>query len=208
MGFARLSMGRLPHVEFWKLLGSGVGEGFTPIPNTSVYGILTVWPDLETAKQEIARQSVFHRYRTQAAENWTIFMHASSSRGQWSGQAPFRVGASEPSANIVALTRATIKPRILLKFWRRVPNISAVIGSDPNVKLKIGLGEVPWLHQITFSIWPDVNSMAAFARKSGPHADAIRAVREGNWFSEELYARFAICEEQGHWPAYKKKEAA
>ena len=48
---------------------------------------------------------------------------------------------------------------------------------------KIGIGEVPLLQQVTFSIWPDTASMAAFARADGPHARAIRAVREGGWFS-------------------------
>ena len=37
-----------------------------------------------------------------------------------------------------------------------------------------------------------------FAR-SGPHADAIRAVREGDWFAEELYARFRVTGAEGRW---------
>ena len=100
---------------------------------------------------------------------------------------------------LAALTRATIKPRILRRFWSRVPDISDVIGNDPNVLFKIGIGEVPWLHQITFSIWPDTASMAAFARRDGPHARAIKAVRDGQWFREELYARFRIAGESGTW---------
>ena len=97
------------------------------------------------------------------------------------------------------MTRATLKARITAQFWRRVPDISAAIGADPNVIFKIGVGEVPWIHQVTFSIWPDAASMATFAREDGPHARAIRAVREGNWFREELYARFRILGTQGTW---------
>ena len=41
--------------------------------------------------------------------------------------------------------------------------------------------------------------MAAFARRDGPHARAIRAVREGGWFSEELYARFQVVGDVGAW---------
>ena len=78
-----------------------------------------------------------------------------------------------------------------------IPDISRMIGTDRNVAFKIGIGEIPLLHQVTFSIWPDTTSMAAFARENGPHAAAIRAVREGNWFAEELYARFAILGETG-----------
>jgi spheroidene monooxygenase len=80
-----------------------------------------------------------------------------------------------------------------------VPEISRRVGSNPDVLFKIGVGEMPWLHQVTFSIWPDEASMAAFARHDGPHARAIRAVRAGNWFSEELYARFQVVGEAGTW---------
>ncbi len=64
---------------------------------------------------------------------------------------------------------------------------------------KIGIGEVPWLQQVTFSIWPDAREMDGFARRDGPHARAIRAVRDGNWFREELYARFTVAGDQGTW---------
>jgi len=99
---------------------------------------------------------------------------------------------------LAVLTRATIKPSILMRFWGRVPGISKVIGSDPNVAFKIGIGEVPWLHQVTFSIWPDAAKMAQFAR-TGHHAEAIKAVRAQNWFKEELYARFHVLSDSGSW---------
>ena len=74
-----------------------------------------------------------------------------------------------------------------------------MIGSDPNVAFKIGIGEVPLLHQVTFSIWPDAASMAHFARGDGPHGRAITAVRDEGWFAEELYARFSIVQDWGTW---------
>ena len=40
--------------------------------------------------------------------------------------------------------------------------------------------------------------MAAFAR-TGPHAAAIRAVRDEGWFAEELYARFTLLGDEGSW---------
>ena len=74
-----------------------------------------------------------------------------------------------------------------------------MIGANPDVIFKIGIGELPWFQQVTFSVWPSTRSMDRFARVSGPHAQAIRAVREGNWFAEELYARFAINAVDGTW---------
>jgi len=140
------------------------------------------------------------RYRTMAAEDWTLFLTPIAARGRWSDTAPFAAQPDPGTGPIAAMTRATVKPGAALRFWSRVPDISAVIGADRNVLFKIGIGEVPLLHQVTFSIWPDADSMAAFARTpDGPHAQAIRAVRDGDWFREELYARFRIAGEAGSW---------
>lgn len=202
MGRARLSLARVPGLSFWKLCGSGTGEGFTPVPNTAVWAILCTWTDTETARAGLDDAPLFARYRARATESWTLFLEATSSRGAWAGIAPFDAMQSAEQGSgqtVAALTRATLKPRILPRFWGRVPDISDVIGNDPNVIFKIGIGEVPWLHQITFSIWPNTDSMAAFARREGPHARAIKAVRDGKWFREELYARFRITGERGSW---------
>lgn len=198
MALARRPLSRTPDIGFWKLCGSGIGEGFTPVPNTAVWAILATWPDAETARARVGSAPVFARYHARAAESWTVFLTPVSARGHWSGTAPFQATTVPDSGPLAALTRATIKPRNAVRFWRRVPRISDVIGRDPNVAFKIGIGEVPWLHQVTFSIWPDARAMADFAR-TGPHAEAIRAVHDEGWFSEDLYARFAIQSDTGTW---------
>ncbi|MCK0151285.1 spheroidene monooxygenase [Marivita sp. S6314] len=199
MGAARLSLPRIKGLQFWKLCGSGTGEGFTPVPNTAVYAILTVWSDDARAREAIATEPLFQSYRNRASENWTLFLTPYSARGAWSGQSPFLEESPVEHGPIAALTRATVRPAVAAQFWKRVPDISGVIGQDPNVLFKIGIGEVPLLQQITFSIWPDSQSMANFARINGPHAKAIRAVRDGKWFREELYARFRVTGETGSW---------
>jgi len=201
MGLSRRALARSPGIGFWKLCGSGSGEGFTPVPNTAVYGILATWPDLATAQAATAGAPVFARYGRRASEAWHLFLEPTQARGTWSGREPFVPAASDMPGGgpIAALTRATIRPRVAAQFWRRVPDISSVIGADPNVIFKIGIGELPLLHQVTFSIWPDAASMAQFARADGPHARAIKAVRDGAWFSEELYARFRVRDTRGTW---------
>lgn len=198
MGLARAAMAGLPDAGFWKLCGSGTGEGFTPWPNTAVYTILVTWPDLATAQTRLSDAGVFRRYRAKASETWTVFLSPTSARGAWAGVSPFSPSQIAAPGPLAVLTRASVKPGILSRFWGRVPDISRVIGRDPNVAFKIGIGEVPWLHQVTFSIWPDAVTMANFAR-TGPHGDAIKAVRAEGWFNEELYARFALVGETGTW---------
>jgi spheroidene monooxygenase len=187
MGLARRQMSRIPGIGFWKLFGSGSNEGFTPKPNVSVYAVLATWPDRQTAERSLQQSPIFARYRQQSTENWTIFMKAEAARGRWSGQTPFSTTNQSQNGPLAVMTRAT-----------RVPNISQVIGQDPNVVFKIGIGEVPWLQQVTFSIWPSLEHMNNFARK-GHHARAIQAVRMEGWFKEELYARFTLIADTGTW---------
>lgn len=202
MGFARKKLKKIKQISFFKLFGSGTGEGFTPYPNTSVYAILSVWNNLGEAENNIKEREIFENYRTHSMENWTVFLSPISSRGYWDKTNPFKPNKYEIEIKdnmLAALTRATIKPKIMLKFWSKVPAISRVIGNDKNVLFKMGLGEIPWFHQVTFSIWPNAETMSDFARKDGPHAKAIQSVREGNWFSEELYARFEVKKAIGKW---------
>ena len=202
MGFARKKLKKIKQITFFKLFGSGIGEGFTPYPNTSVYAILSVWNNLGEAENNIEEREIYENYRTHSIENWTVFLSPISSKGYWDKTNPFKPNKNEFKKKdhmLAALTRATIKPKIMLKFWSKVPAISKVIGNDENVLFKMGLGEIPWFHQVTFSIWPNAKTMADFARKDGPHAKAIKSVREGNWFSEELYARFEVKKAIGKW---------
>jgi len=201
MAAARLALRREPHLMFWKLCGSGTGEGFTPKPNWGVWAILAAWPDEATARQQIAQSPVWRRWRSHAVEACSVYMSPLSARGSWAGVNPFvpETHPADPEGPLAVLTRASVKPGRALRFWKRVPDISAVIGADPNVLFKIGIGEVPLLHQITFSIWPDAATMAHFARGDGPHGRAIQAVRAEGWFNDELYARFRVLGAEGRW---------
>ncbi|WP_116132321.1 spheroidene monooxygenase [Tropicimonas sp. IMCC34043] len=200
MALARRPLSRLRGLRFVKLCGTGSGEGFTPVPNTAVYTILCVWDSANIAHETVATAPVFVNYRAHADASCTLFLQVASARGQWSHQAPFTPVVDLPDGPIAALTRATVRPHAMLQFWKRAGPISDVVGDNQDVVFKIGMGEVPWVQQVTFSIWPDTTTMAAFARADGPHARAIKAVRDGKWFREELYARFRILDRLGDWP--------
>jgi spheroidene monooxygenase len=199
MGLARRHMRRLPGATFWKLMGAGTGEGFTPVPDTGAVAILVAWSD-DAAAADGLRAPVFRRYAARAAEACTLHLAPVSARGRWSGVSPFRpLSHGSGAGPLAALTRATLRPTKALGFWRRVGDISRRVGQNDDVMFKVGVGEVPLLHQVTFSVWPDAEAMAAFARRSGPHAEAIAAVRDGDWFAEELYARFRVTGAEGIW---------
>ena len=48
--------------------------------------------------------------------------------------------------------------------------------------------------------------MQQFAHQSGSHKDAILKVREGDWFSEELYARFNVIEVKGDFSEFNQRK--
>ncbi|MEM8791376.1 MAG: spheroidene monooxygenase [Pseudomonadota bacterium] len=201
MGLSRPALSRLRNLQFYKMFGTGTGEGFTPVPNFGVYGLMSVWPDLEIACRRIEEAPVFARYRAHAEENCTLYLSAVSSRGAWDGKNPFETDESLPKAPLAVLTRATLRSSALRGFWSQVPEVEARIRDEVRGPLlfKIGMGEVPWLQQVTFSVWSSEEEMVRFAYRSEAHSEAIRNVRRGDWFREELYARFAITGAEGDW---------
>lgn len=199
MGPARFALRAIRDIGTVKLCGSGVGEGFTPVPDTSVYAILATWPDHDAARRAMFGTRILRRYAEMADESLTIFLTPTSARGRWDGAQPFVPQDVASNGPVAALTRATVKLRSAGRFWKQEPEISRAIGRDPNVLFKIGIGELPLVRQATFSVWPDTQTMAAFARADGPHARAIREVREGRLFKEDLYARFRVDAVEGTW---------
>ena len=200
MQFARGPLRRLPDIGFVKMFGTGTGEGFTPLPNFGVYALMATWPSLEIAQARIRGAAVYHRYQRHAVEHATVFLTATKSRGLWDGQPPFTLGPEQSDNECMAvLTRATLKKRHIFKFWRHTPAVSQTIRDQSNLLFKIGMGEVPWFQQVTFSIWNDAERMRAFAYKSASHAAAIKDVRAHGWFKEELYAHFRILAAEGQW---------
>lgn len=203
MGFSRRALARAEGLTFLKMLGTGSDAGFHPIPNLAVYGLLAVWRDGEAARAGVAGNRAFRAYRERAAE-WACFhLRATRARGAWAGCAPFAAGpdggAAQEGGPVAVLTRATLRPRHAAAFWRRVPAISAALLAEPDLRFRIGLGEVPWLHQVTFSIWDDARRMRAFAMTSQSHGAAVAAVRRHGWFREQLFARFAVEAAEGRW---------
>ncbi len=200
MQFARRKIEAIPGIGFYKLFGTGTGEGFTPVPNFGVYAVLATWPDLEGARRGVEAGAAFRDYRAHASENATIYLSAVASRGRWDAQEPFEVSQSQPPPRPIAvLTRATVKTKHLLRFWGRTPDISGTVRGEEHLRFKIGMGEVPWIQQVTFSVWDDPDSMVAFAYRSASHGEAVRRVRSGDWFKEELYARFRVLDWDGTW---------
>ena len=62
-------------LQFYKLFGSGVGEGFTPVLNPNVYAIMAVWDGVTDADQNIANSSIFKPNKSRSKEKHTLLFN-------------------------------------------------------------------------------------------------------------------------------------
>ena len=61
----------------------------------------------------------------------------------------------------------------------------------------LGIGEMPWIKQATFSIWQSKADMKDFAYQLKDHAEVIRLTRQEKWYSEDMFVRFTIIGSAG-----------
>ncbi|OCW58486.1 hypothetical protein [Hoeflea olei] len=208
MGFAKPALRRMPDLRFFKLMGTGSGAGFSTRPNFGVYTLLAEWPSLEIARERIASARALDGYRNTADRMATLYLEPVTTRGQWDGHV-FEVADPAPAQRmpVVAMTRASIRPSKLTRFWPRVPAISDTAEAEPMRHFMIGTGEIPWLHQVTMSAWTSVEAMEAFSRRSATHGEAVRTAYRDDWFSEYCFTRFNLLALEGRWQGLTDVEA-
>ncbi len=200
MQFAHSSLSRVEGQTFYKLLGSGKA-GFNPMPDWTVYALLQVWENQESADRFFADSGLMVRYRKKSDEHWVLYMKNKMSRGRWAGKMPFspHPATSEDIPYVAAITRATIKFKFLRKFWKSVPASQRPLNDNPGLLFTKGIGEVPFLQMATFSLWKDQPSLDAFAYRSREHIKVIGDTRKLGWYREELFSRFQPYRYEGSW---------
>lgn len=202
MQFAHKHLQNIKGLQFYKLMGTGKGNGFNPFPDWGTYSLLTVWDTEEDARHFIDQSNLYAIYRALSKEIYTVYMKCVKTYGLWSGIHPFEADTSLQITDqdpICAITRATIKKRQLRKFWKNVPYSSEALKENDALLFTKGIGEVPIIQMATFSIWRDLASLKDFAYSSKGHQNAIKLTRKVDWYSEELFARFIPIKTEGSW---------
>ncbi len=183
---------------FAKMLGTGGGNGFDTKPDFGTYSWLACWHSRDEADNFFEKNSFFADYKKHASACITFYLQPTLVHGVWGGKNPFTVsGIYDSTKPIAVLTRATIKKKHILNFWKYVPDASASIENYPEKLFSVGVGELPWVQQATVSIWKTGAAMTDFAYKNPHHAIVVKKTRELGWYSEELFARFNIVDVVG-----------
>ncbi|MFT4686927.1 MAG: hypothetical protein ACJATN_001633 [Neolewinella sp.] len=188
-------------LRFGRLMGSGAGNGFGLKPNLGVYAFVGHWDDRAAANLFFTGHEWWQSNEEHLAEQITFYLEATMTHGEWGGGNPFTPQPDKHDLNapVAVITRATIRPRKLVDFWRYVPKTSASVFDHPERKLSIGVGEYPVFMQATFSLWTSGKAMRDFAYKSDHHAEVVRLTRERAWYKEEMFTRFRVLEVVGEW---------
>lgn len=188
----------VPGLNFAKVLGSGAGGGFGLLPSGTHRGLFLVFDDEAQARAFVDTSPVLAAWRAHAREMLVAVLRACSSKGSWSGAAMQTTAAAPVHGPVAALTRASIRPRHALKFWRLSPPSERALARAEGCLLAVGLGEAPVLRQCTFSLWTGAAAMDRYAR-SGAHQQAIRSAYGGGFFSESMFVRFVPLRIDGTW---------
>ncbi len=182
-------------MSFYKLLGCGKNGTFDKSPDWQQWALLTI---NNTAINHLP--SFIHAYwKFFRCERWTIILEPLEGHGTWDGKKCF--GELNKQTNdtemIGVLTRATIRFSRLTNFWKHVDGVAQQMSKAEGLITSVGIGEIPFIKQATFSVWENKKFMKAFAYQMRAHQEVIQKTRKENWYSEEMFVRFKIIDSYG-----------
>jgi hypothetical protein len=194
MALDRFVLRRSENVGFFKSLGTGKGETFTPRDaNPLRWGLIADIGDVVAFDNSF----VVRQWRKNSVHEFRAIMEPISAHGKWAGQEPFTPTVKDWDGQVIAVTRARIAWSQNLRFWRAVPPVTASLTASAGLIAAIGIGEAPIGLQGTFSIWDSPASLREFAYRGDAHNAAIAATAKYDWYTEELFSRFAVKEIRG-----------
>ena len=199
MASDRITLRRNPAISFFKLIGTGTGQTFTPRDaDPTLWGLIITIQESELAGFD--ESDLVKSWRSFALTESRYIATPISVHGSWSKAQPFVVDtelAKRWEGKVLAITRARIRWRKNLRFWRAVPPVIESLRDCVGVESAIGIGEAPIGLQGTLSVWSSSAEVREFAYKGAAHSEAIAQTQSQQWYSEELFARFALREVRG-----------
>lgn len=202
MAFDRPALAGAEGLAFWKLLGTGRGAAMGLGADLKRWALFAVWADDAALDEFLARSPVAARWRAEGEETWSIRLLYAGGHGRWGGWDPFAGAApvaAAPGGPLAVLTRASIRLRRLVPFYRSAPAVSSSLPAAQGCLRAVGMGEWPVARQATFSVWRDSAAIDAFAYRGRAHRTVIYRTRAENWYSEECFARFVPYGSEGTW---------
>jgi spheroidene monooxygenase len=169
-----------------------------PVPRLTIAYYFALWPD-EAALARF-RAGPLARW-DDAGERLSLTLRPVQSFGSWGGEDPFSAERTEASPGPVALiTHSRTRARDLRRFFVADGPVVRALEDAPGRLWSDGfVDDLARLDSGTLSIWRDTAAATAFAYAPGVHQSAVKAQRDGGWFTESWFARFAVETAAGSW---------
>jgi heme-degrading monooxygenase HmoA len=204
MAIHRLPLLFNPAITFYKLLGCGKNGTFDKHPDWQQWGILAVHSGISEVTVNSSLQLLYGAFiagwvKFFSCEVCTFYLEPVEGHGRWDGKECFGSLARQTGYEgpVAVLTRATIRLSKASAFWKNVDAVAGQMNTAKGFITSIGIGEMPYLKQATFSVWQSKDSMKAFAYQMKEHAAVIRKTRSENWYSEDMFVRFRLLAATG-----------
>ena len=115
----------------------------------------------------------------------------------------------EQPLDVIYLGESVCSKRRELKTqeWIELGKELAAAGKEVDAELHtaaglidvVGVGEAPVGRLATFSLWESAKAVRTYAYAMPRHQQVIEQTRDGDWYAEELFARFEPYGSTGTW---------
>jgi hypothetical protein len=186
-------------------MGTGKNGTFDKVPDFNQWAILCVFKENSQHFNatfnpiDLCGSFIKHWLRLFSMETFTLQLEPIAGHGLWDGQNAFGSLDSNTTYDgpMATLTRATIRLTKMKHFWKHVAPIANKMTSAKGYVFSVGIGEVPWIKQATFSVWESVEDMKSFAYSMKEHREVVKKTRQEKWYSEDMFVRFKIISTHG-----------
>ncbi len=199
LGLDRPRLDRVDGLAFWRLLGTGRGNDTGPGADLSRSAVFAVWDDEADLDRFLASHPIARRW-DQATESWHVRLRSLGGHGRWRGVDPLDgMEKGERGGQVAIVTRADVRRSAGRAFGHAAREVDTELHTAPGLIDVVGVGEAPIGRLATFSLWESMDAVKAYAYSMPRHQQVIDQTRDGDWYSEEMFARFEPYGSTGRW---------
>ena len=177
-----------------KFLGTGSGLGFSRIPDFGKYANFSIWKNQEDFQGYFKKSRFYNYILSLSCKVIQYDLYIEQSKGVWDKMNPYPNAPKKATVqgSVAILTRAKVKPKNLISFWKRVRSTNSSLKHSKGLQFSAGLGEWPFSHPITFSVWDSIEDANNFSTGQSAHGKAAKSSVDHKWFRESLFVRYSI----------------
>jgi heme-degrading monooxygenase HmoA len=199
LGLDRPRLDRVDGLRFWRLLGTGKRNDTGPGADLRRTAIFAVWEDESDLDRFISDHVIARRW-DRAAESWHVRLRALGGHGQWRGVDPLDgMKRGSRDGQVAIVTRADVRRSAGRAFGHAAREVNTELHTADGLIDVVGIGEAPIGRLATFSLWESMDAVRAFAFAMPRHQEVVKQTRDGDWYSEEMFARFEPYGSTGQW---------